>query len=98
MGDAIKLTKVTRGWYASADGKVAVEVDGLPRGVKQGWDDHNGVFHDDFGVGGEWSVVFDAEGRLREDTSRGHILDWFPTKREAVAAIPSFIARGEIKL
>ena len=36
-------------------------------------------------TGDEWAAVFDPRGRLREDHGAGDNLDWFDTKREAVA-------------
>jgi hypothetical protein len=36
-------------------------------------------------TGDEWAAAFDPRGRLREDHGAGDNLDWFDTKREAVA-------------
>lgn len=71
---ALKFTKVKRGHYATADGRYAVVQDGYT-----GRDVAEDVF------GGEWALVFDPHGRLREHHNDGENLAWFDTKREAVA-------------
>lgn len=78
------LTKVTRGWYASADGTWAVVVDGYTPSAA--------LRDEEFITGGEWAVVHDPEGRLREDHNAGENLDWFPTKREAVAHLTQAVS------
>ncbi len=76
-----KFTKVERGWYATADGKYAVVVDGYEPSQSVGADRSG---YEGF-QGGEWALVHDPRGNLREDHN-GTNLDWFSTKREAVAA------------
>jgi len=68
--------RVRRGWYATADGCWAVMSDGL---------DHV-TGSCDYGEAGDgWALVHDPAGRLTSDPEVGENLDWFDTKREAVA-------------
>ena len=76
----MKFTKVTRGWYATEDGKWAVIVDGYER-VSQADRDGDGMLA---GITGrEWALARDPEGRLRESHNAGENVDWFPTMRAA---------------
>lgn len=78
----MKFTKVQKGWYATEDGHWAVVTDGIGY-VSQAQREGDGLL---CGVtGNEWAAVFDPKGRLREDHKAGDNLDWFDTKREAVA-------------
>lgn len=75
-----KLTKVAAGHYASADGKWAVSSEGHGY-IDKVWQD--------LGSGNDgWAVVYSPKGGLREDHNAGDNLDWFDTKREAIAALP----------
>lgn len=79
----MKFTKVTAGHYVTADGTYAVTADGygyVSEAERNGSGINCGI------TGGEWAVVHDAQGRLRADHNVGENIDWFPTKREAVAA------------
>lgn len=79
----MKFTKVEAGWYATADGQWAVVIDGYGH-VSNADRDGDGLLA---GVtGNEWAAVHDPAGRLREDHNAGSNIDWFDTKREAVAA------------
>lgn len=75
MTTNLKFTKVTAGHWATPDGEFAAVADGGERGL----DDLNCRW-------GEWAAVHDPDGRLRTDHQAGLTLDWFLTKREAVAA------------
>jgi hypothetical protein len=75
----LKLTKVARGWYATADGIWAVVIDGYtPSAVLR---------DEEFIDGGEWAAVHDPHGNLRVNHNDGTNIDWFPTKREAVECL-----------
>jgi hypothetical protein len=74
----LKFTKIRAGWYATEDGRYAVIVDGYGY-VPVADRDYNGSASDG------WSAVIDPQGRLREDHQAGETLDWFDTKRDAVA-------------
>jgi hypothetical protein len=80
----VPLRKVRAGWYASLDGKWAVVSDGYPAIASV--DAESATGYDGF-QGGEWAVVYDAQGRLREDHNQGDNLDWLPTKRQAVERV-----------
>lgn len=75
----MRFTKVQKSWYATLDGVYAVMHDSLPRS-KSVWaeGDYEGF------EGGEWSAVYDPEGRLRTDVGAGESIDWFPTMRDAM--------------
>ena len=91
MNENPKFTKVRAGWYATEDGKWAVVSDGYEKsnsvGAESGMTVHGAWSYEGF-VGGEWALVFDPRGNLREDSASGgsENLDWYPTKREAVEA------------
>jgi hypothetical protein len=70
------FTKVAAGHYATADGRWAAVSDGYAKG--QYAIDHEAV-------GGEWAACFDPNGGLRDSHQAGENLEWFPTKREAIA-------------
>jgi hypothetical protein len=79
----MKFTKIAAGHYATADGTYAVIADGygyVTEAERDGSGIHAGI------TGGEWAFVRDGQGRLRSDHNVGENIDWFPTKREAVAA------------
>jgi hypothetical protein len=81
-----KLTKVAAGWFANADGTVAVVADGVqPPGQARA----NGAGLDAGVVGREWALAQDPQGRLRDDPQAGQNLGWFDTKRDAVASAAS---------
>ena len=84
-----RFTKVEAGWYATEDGTYAVVSDGYEKGAHIGstGDWKNGSGYEGF-IGGEWALVSDPKGRLRTNPELGENLDWFSTKREAVAAAP----------
>jgi hypothetical protein len=83
----MKFTKVQAGWYATADGTVAVISDGYTP-IAQRDRDGSGVAA---GITvGEWAVVTDDAGRMRSEHNAGITHDWFPTKREAIDAAPRF--------
>jgi len=86
----IALRKVQAGLYVSDDGQWAVAADGYEaiRSVAA----EAGTGYEGF-QGGEWAVVYDARGRLGDDPGLGDNLDWFSTKREAVAAVQREAAR-----
>lgn len=75
----MKFTKIEAGHYATEDGRYAVVSDGYSPGYIR--DEYGDVM----GVGGEWAAVYDPHGGLRTDHNAGENLNWFPTKREAVA-------------
>ena len=78
----MKFTKVRAGWYATPDGQWAAINDGLGY-VSVAERDGSGVMA---GItGDQWAAVFDGNGCLRDDEHAGETLDWFDTKREAVA-------------
>jgi hypothetical protein len=78
----LKFYKVEKGCYATDDGRWAVVNDGYGY-VSQAERDGDGLLA---GVtGNQWAAVFDPRGRLREDSGLGENLDWFDTKREAIA-------------
>jgi len=83
MSNTTGFTKVGRGWYATENGVWAVVADGYP--AIKSVDAEPNTGYEGF-QGGEWALVYDAQGRLREDAGVGENLDWFPTKREAIAA------------
>ena len=86
----MKLNRISTGWYASEDGKWAVQSDGydpIPAYLREGHGVAAGI------TGGEWAVVHDAQGRLREDSSVGENLNWYDTKREAVASLDGWVGR-----
>lgn len=79
----MKFTKIAAGHYATEDGTYAVVVDGYSY-VSEAERNGSGIMA---GItGGEWAAVHDPQGRLRTDHNAGHNIDWFPTKRQAVAA------------
>lgn len=77
----IKFHRIAAGHYATDDGKWAVVSDGYSPSQSIGADNTG---YEGF-TGGEWAAVYDPQGRLRESHNAGENLDWFPTKREAVA-------------
>lgn len=77
---ALKFKKVQRGLYVSTDGRYAVAHDGYPAIQSVGADSHYEGF-----IGGEWAAVL-----TRTDEN----LDWFKTKREAVAYCQQHAARS----
>jgi hypothetical protein len=85
----VRFTKVARGWYATEDGRYAVVADGYEGSLSVGAD-VNYSRHSKAGggyggfQGGEWALVYDPAGGLRESHNAGTNVDWFPTKREAV--------------
>lgn len=86
------FTKIARGWYATADGRYAIVIDG--------YEHISGADREGDGVaagltGREWALAFDPGGRLRRDHNAGENLDWFTTKRAAVAAAASFDPEGD---
>lgn len=85
----MKFTKVDRGWYATADGHYAVVVDGYKPGAMT-FVGTDGTLVE-FGQGGEWAAVHDPAGELRKFHNAGENLNWFATKREAIAFLD---ARG----
>lgn len=89
----MEFTKVRRGWYATEDGTFAVVSDGYPKSLSVDAEPNTG--YEGF-AGGEWALVFDARGRLRDDHDLGDNLDWFATKREAVAAAERERARKRL--
>lgn len=83
MANELKFTKVQAGWYATEDGTYAVVNDGIGY-VTIEERDGSGLLA---GVtGDEWGAVHDAQGRLRINSNDGDNIDWFDTKRDAVAA------------
>jgi len=86
----LKFQKIGPGWYATADGVWAVVSDGYPAIKSVDASPNEG--YEGF-QGGEWATVYDARGRLRDDANEGENLDWFPTKREAVALAQREAAR-----
>jgi hypothetical protein len=83
----MKFTKVDAGWYANADGTVAVISDGY-KPVAQRDRDGAGVAA---GItGSEWAVVTDDDGRMRREHNAGETHDWFSTKRDAIAFAQRF--------
>lgn len=74
---SMKFTKIEAGWYATEDGRYAVVIDGYKPSAE--------LRDQEFITGGEWATVFDGRGGLRENHNAGENLDWFSTKREAVA-------------
>jgi len=77
--EGMKMTKVSRGWYATEDGRYAAIADGYEKSLSCGAEgDYDGF------PGGEWAAIYSPGGGLREESQIGDNLDWFPTKREAV--------------
>lgn len=85
----IKLSKIAAGHYAAADGRYAVVADGYTAVVSVGADNTG---YEGF-QGGEWAAIHDPAGQLRVDHQAGETLDWFPTKRDAVACVQRHAAR-----
>ena len=73
----MKFTKVRAGHYATEDGRYAVIVDGYTPSAQ--------LYAEESITGGEWAACFDGEGRLRDDHQVGETLEWYATKREAIA-------------
>lgn len=78
----LTFTKIRAGFYATPDGRYAAQRDVTGyvtiedregSGVRAGCDDDG------------WSLSFDRDGRLRSDQDAGELLDWFETKRAAIA-------------
>lgn len=72
----LKFTKVAAGHYATADGTYFVAVDAYMRGH---------ATDDEIGPGGQWAAVYDHRGEGRVDHNSGETIEWFSTKREAIA-------------
>lgn len=91
---ALTFKKIKRGCYATEDGTYATVVDGYERGQHVGaeGDWKHGSGYDGF-VGGEWAAVYDPNGRA--DHNGGENLNWFATKREAVAECQAHFARKQ---
>ncbi len=89
-----KFTKVTAGWYATEDGKYGVINDGLGYVTIEAREG-NGV---DAGVtGDEWGFIVFKNANGRVENNDGENIDWFDTKREAVAFGQDYIARHDRK-
>jgi hypothetical protein len=82
---ALKFTKVAAGHYATADGRFAVVVDGYTPSAE--------LLELESITGGEWAACFDGGGNLRVNHQAGATLDWYATKRAAIAACED-AARG----
>ena len=80
----MKFTKIAAGHYATADGTYFVSVDGYKRGH---------ATDEEVGPGGQWAACFDSRGEGRKDHNSGETIEWFPTKREAIAACIDHAAR-----
>ena len=78
----MKFTKVRAGWWATPDGTAAVFKDVIGW-VSQADTNGSGVLCGCADDG--WAAVVDPQGQLRVDASAGDVLDWFDTKRDAVA-------------
>jgi len=91
----LKFHKIEAGWYASEDGRWAVVVDGYGH-VSQADRDGDGLLA---GItGNQWAAVFSPRGGLDRDHNAGENLDWFDTKRDAVAYCnSSFNPQGRIR-
>lgn len=91
----MKFRKVEAGCYATDDGRYAVVVDGYEKGKHVGATDDwkSGSGYEGF-IGGEWAAVYDARGGAAN--GEGENLDWFATKREAVACCERHAETGYI--
>lgn len=81
MSSELKFTKVQAGWYATEDGRYAV--------VSEGMNYVNADGRSDGADNDGWSASFDPNGQLRTDHNAGENLDWFDTKKEAIAFLVS---------
>ena len=80
----MKFTKIAAGHYANADGTYFVAVDSYKRGhATDEW----------VGPGGQWAAVYDRNAEGRIDHNSGETIEWFATKREAIAACIEFSQR-----
>lgn len=79
---ALKFKKVKRGLYVSTDGRFAVAHDGYEAIQSVGAEASTG--YEGF-QGGEWAAVL---------TATDENLDWFSTKREAIAYLERYAARS----
>lgn len=78
----LKFIKVRAGWYVTEDGHWAVVSDGYGH-VTVAEREGDGIM---CGMtGGQWATCYDPKGQLRLNHQAGENLDWFDTKREAVA-------------
>lgn len=81
----MKFTKVRSGHYATQDGTYAVIKDNTGY-VSAEETDMTGEANDG------WCLAHDPKGELREDHQAGENVDWFDTKREAIAYAARFAA------
>lgn len=73
----MKFTKVRAGHYATTDGHYAVVIDGYTPSAE--------LLELESITGGQWAACFDGGGSLRINHQAGETLEWFSTKREAIA-------------
>lgn len=87
-----RFSKVEAGWYATENGEWAVIIEvGGGSYVNKYSQDVDGEANDG------WALVADKGGALRTDHHAGETLDWYPTKRAAVAEGQKRIAQLEAK-
>ncbi len=84
----MKFQKVEAGWYATEDGRFAVVIE--CGGYSNTHD------REDNGEGNDgWALCFSPGGELLKDHQSGETLEWFNTKREAIAHSDSYGGRAE---